>query len=573
MTVTGGDITEINWYAIHGKVPGYKWPYHTFKKEWGLDVDGSTTFPVMPWSNYDQNGDGDYDDWRTGDLSLYVYGRVKIGSLGYYLEEKYIDVVEDETTTVSWTLDVTKGTLYGTATVVGETPVRFDLMGRATIGDDEVSLYKHHAGTMSYSVDVESATWEVYPRYQFWDLDETGARTSSTWLIMSDVADTVTVAPDTSVEHDFYIEPGYVSGTFDLWGANTDLYQVQVDGILAGTTGIDAWTQSKTEDYELILCEGDWFIGVPDVIMWFDYDTSTSDIDYDFSYLRYRDYYQRDYGDPLTVEAGESYEQDYSFGTATVTLNYQIAGGGKLFAPDIRFVSKDYTVHDQGYVTQFGYGKGSDDLVTEGQATITVLGGKHDITASAFAEDGSYTRFGRFWIEVEPGDVIVADLDAPDLIVTTPTGLQHFSSSSVTVAGTATDDVEVDSITVNGVPVTFTSTNNPGDPNEVEFSTTVSGLSYGENTITIIATDTSDKSTSVGRTIIRDNDPPVIDAFSVLPSEPVKLGDLTTVSAEVSDPQGDALTTTIYWGDGSTTSTTDESMEETYEYTNAGVYT
>ncbi|MCK5415621.1 MAG: hypothetical protein KAJ35_09595, partial [Thermoplasmata archaeon] len=476
------------------------------------------------------------------------------------------------------------------------------------------------------------------------------------------MAETVTVGPGEAVEHDFYIVPGYVTGTIDLWGANTDIYEAQVYANYERTSNYDAYTFTKTEDYKLILYEGDWIIGVPDIYVYFDYDTSTADIDYDFSFIRLQDEYKKQYGDLLSVEAGKSYEVDYSFGTAMVTLNYQIEGGGELYAPDIRSFYREFTIHEGVYIDRIGYGRGSDDLTTQGEATITLLEGRHHLTASAYAEDGSYTRFGRFWIEVEAGDVIVADLDAPNVVVTEPTGLQHVSSSSVTVEGTATDDNGVVSVTVNGVSMTLTSTSNPDDANEVSFTTTVTGLSYGENTITVVATDEDSKTTKVERTVIRDNDPPeadaggpyegdegssisfdasgssdpqgdvltyrwdfdsdgtwdtdfstsssashtwsddytgtvtvqvfdgvkyttdtaevtvynvapTIDSFSVSPGEPVKLGDLTTVSAGYTDPGSETLSTTIDWGDETSTTATGDSIEETHEYATTGVYT
>jgi parallel beta-helix repeat protein len=66
---------------------------------------------------------------------------------------------------------------------------------------------------------------------------------------------------------------------------------------------------------------------------------------------------------------------------------------------------------------------------------------------------------------------------------------------------------------------------------------------------------------------------PTIDSFSVSPGEPVKLGDLTTVSAGYTDPGSETLSTTIDWGDETSTTATGDSIEETHEYATTGVYT
>jgi PKD repeat protein len=91
------------------------------------------------------------------------------------------------------------------------------------------------------------------------------------------------------------------------------------------------------------------------------------------------------------------------------------------------------------------------------------------------------------------------------------------------------------------VEVTFSSTNNPDDSNEVGFITTVENLQYGENTITVVATDTSGKTASVERIVIRDelNGPPEADAGG--PYEGDEGTSILFDASSSSDPQDDEL--------------------------------
>ena len=180
---------------------------------------------------------------------------------------------------------------------------------------------------------------------------------------------------------------------------------------------------------------------------------------------------------------------------------------------------------------------------------------------------GSFAKFGEFYIDVEAGDIIVHDIGAPILDITQPLGFEHVPGTTVLVEGTATDDSGVDSITVNGVEVEFTSTNNPNDPNEVSFSTTVEGLEFGENTITVVATDTYDKTTSVERIVISDyeNGPPLADAGldQTLEQTSYAGADVTLDGSGSSDPDDDTLTYTWIWDGGSATGV---SPTETFPY-------
>jgi hypothetical protein len=472
-------------------------------------------------------------------------------------------------------LDVRPGTLHGSIVVQDEDLDYIRVVGDANIGGTALHTSMHgHIDTCTYDAELDAGDWAVYPNLRF-DGSPTSRGTPVQWLSLNQVPETVEIPPDTSVEKDFYIDPAHVTGSIHLSGANTDLHSATVNANYDRTSPdtVDAYATTYTGDYELLLYEGEWDIGSREVGLQFDFDGSDPSVDYDSSYLSFTDLHQSMCGDLLSVEAGGSYVRDFSFGTALVTLHYRIAGGGEMWAPEIRSQYTKGSPSEDVYITTAVYAIGSPEHTTSGEATVTLLEGRYCLEASAYVADDSSTVFGCTWVDVKAGDVVDMDLGAPTVTILEPGGLQHLLGSSVVVKGTATGDVQIDAIEVNGEPVDFESTGNPRDDNEVGFTTTVTGLAIGENTITVVATDVDGKTSTVERTVISDNEAPTIDSFAVLPSELVKLGDLTTVTAGVSDPNQDALTTTLSWGDGTSTVSTDEAIETTHEYTGTGVYT
>jgi hypothetical protein len=98
------------------------------------------------------------------------------------------------------------------------------------------------------------------------------------------------------------------------------------------------------------------------------------------------------------------------------------------------------------------------------------------------------------------------DTALPTLNFTPATGFTTFDST-VSVSGTASDDAGIQRITVNGVDVSFTSTNNPSLATEVSFSTTIS-LVAGSNPITVVVRDISNRTTTQTHTVTRQQQAP-----------------------------------------------------------------
>ena len=149
----------------------------------------------------------------------------------------------------------------------------------------------------------------------------------------------------------------------------------------------------------------------------------------------------------------------------------------------------------------------------------TALGdGSHTIKIDATDNDGNAatTKSLTFKIDTVP----------PTLNLTSPANNLVTSNKTLTVSGT-TNDITSSPVVVkvNGTAVTV-GTNGA-------FSTTVT-LTEGSNTITVVATDTAGKSSTVTRTVTLDTKAPTIKSVTLTPN-PADAGKTFLISVEVTD--------------------------------------
>lgn len=143
--------------------------------------------------------------------------------------------------------------------------------------------------------------------------------------------------------------------------------------------------------------------------------------------------------------------------------------------------------------------------------------GAHTLTFSAADNDGNSASAVsvNFTIDTVP----------PVLNITSPADNSITNQTVCTVAGSTNDTTSgAVVITVNGSPVTV---------ENGEFSTTVN-LTEGSNTITIAATDTAGKVTTITRTVTLDTIAPVISAITITPN-PVDAGATYIIEVTVTD--------------------------------------
>ena len=144
--------------------------------------------------------------------------------------------------------------------------------------------------------------------------------------------------------------------------------------------------------------------------------------------------------------------------------------------------------------------------------------GSHTIIFNASDHDGNAASAVSMTLKV--------DTVPPALTLTSPADGLITNNATLTVSGVTNDETSSPvTLKVNGTPVTV----NANGSFAMQMTLTV-----GENTITVVATDSAGKSSTVTRTVTLDTTPPTISAVTISPN-PVDAGATYIVSVTVSD--------------------------------------
>ena len=180
----------------------------------------------------------------------------------------------------------------------------------------------------------------------------------------------------------------------------------------------------------------------------------------------------------------------------------------------------------------------SGSKVTGDTITKTAVTGGYECTytPSTALADGSHTiKFDATDFDgnaaTQKSVTFKIDTVPPTLSVTSPTDKLVTNNAAVTVKGTTND--------ATSSPVKITIKLNSGAAESVTVGTDGSfskalTLVAGSNTITVVATDSAGKSTTVTRTVTLDTVAPVIKSVTINPN-PVDCGKTFVISVEVTD--------------------------------------
>lgn len=197
------------------------------------------------------------------------------------------------------------------------------------------------------------------------------------------------------------------------------------------------------------------------------------------------------------------------------TIQFSITDEDSGVDPDTITIKIDNGANITSGITKTPSGKNYNCSYTPETA---LSDGSHTIYINAKDHDGNAAT--------QKSVAFTVDTVAPTLNVTSPTEGLKTNEDTVTVSGTTNDATSSPvTVTVNGEPAVVQSNGS--------FSTTVE-LAEGENTITVIATDSAGKSNTVVRHVTKDTGAPVFQSVELVPN-PVDAGQTYIIRVKVTD--------------------------------------
>ncbi len=238
--------------------------------------------------------------------------------------------------------------------------------------------------------------------------------------------------------------------------------------------------------------------------------------------------------------------------TGRVEIHFQSTDGSFLQDPLIRaFCShRDEQTAEVIYSYETLSSSSSSASLPVGIVPVEAPAGVCTFTATARVGNVNVSFGSLNDFEILPGVDVEIGLGGPRVEILSPVPGEIVEDDEIVVEGLATDDGEVVSVVVNGVPALLQSTDNPSDPAEVSFSAVVP-IANGPNVITAVATDDDANQTqaSLGIENLREDEPPLlcdVDGNGVVDALDVGLifaarGNLASGPDDPRDSNGDGV--------------------------------
>ena len=488
INVTGGVLQSASIFAIRSSSSAYTYT--------NLSVGSSGSFhlPVAP------------------NTDIQISGTAYVEGLSYPLSTAPVTVAAQQTANVNFTITHSGG---GGGSATGNIAGTFQVNGPRPFFDSAVEvLNPPYRGVSLYAngpylfSSLNAGTYYMNARSRF--------ERNTTYPFSSDLTypdssfspgrNTTVVAGQTT-NVNILANEAFIAGKLRVTGASTvaDLYSAGVtfygtdDAARGGKSNAGA---NRDGSYLAVATLGAW---APRGISL--YFVNPNAANYLSESLQLYDY--RLDLDPIVVaETSTTATYDLTYPIGSVTVNFRVLGGSLLSYP--RLIGDCTLATPTRTLTQSIRSWGDPQVnVPAGQVTFVATEGTCLLEASANV-GGSTTLFGRVSVTIVPGAEQIVDLTGPVLTVIFPSPGYRTSNGNITVAGRVTDDVQVTSVSVNGVSATLTPSGNPTDAHEQNFSATID-LARGPNEVKTIATDSAGNRATDARTIYRDEGPPTLD--------------------------------------------------------------
>ncbi|MBW2664203.1 MAG: hypothetical protein JRD93_20065, partial [Deltaproteobacteria bacterium] len=212
-----------------------------------------------------------------------------------------------------FTVDVTAATVSGTAILQGMDVYNANIYGYAYDSSSRSNNTNiDDINTGAYTLDVDAGTWYLCPRFYYYLPGDLNDLTGSLYGSYTTVPDITNGENRTGV--DFIINPGFIPGTLNLWGANVNYSSAQVQAYeYSGGAYSYSQVDPETGQFMYVCSPGDWMYDYYQY-MYFDYpedsDTSLHSSVYQYHYSN---------ENLQTVTAGETVpDVNLTYGTITV---------------------------------------------------------------------------------------------------------------------------------------------------------------------------------------------------------------------------------------------------------------
>lgn len=178
---------------------------------------------------------------------------------------------------------------------------------------------------------------------------------------------------------------------------------------------------------------------------------------------------------------------NFNFNTALLKVFFTAPAGGTLSDPELDVNTQD----PHGFLYETGHAEGlnqNNETTGEADQVLRVSDPANPVpflVNPTAIVNGSRVTFGPFTVTPYPGQVIIVGV--PGSVVLTVSSPQPNATSTngqFTVTGTA-GGTPIATITVNGVPVSFSPDATANDPNQVSFTT---NITTGTGSIVVVAT-------------------------------------------------------------------------------------
>ena len=323
----------------------------------------------------------------------------------------------------------------------------------------------------------------------------------------SNVAD---IESGETVEFNILSDQAFINGSVNFTGtvSNADLSGGNVNAIgnSAESLGGSSYDYGLADGkFDLIVSPGDW--GIQYLNASFERDDPSDYLKSSISFLTFG----LAHVPMAAVSVGSTYDIDtLDFPMGSVRVNFTAEGGATFSNPSISRWCEQ--VNSSGeYVLGYQVNASNPTAIDVTEAQVTFVGPASTCTRlrAEATVNGARVTFGEFDVTVIPTVVTVVDLGAPTLSIQYPEPNLITSNSSITVTGKVTDNIEVQSVTVNDVGAVLQSTGNADDEHEVSFEVPLA-LARGPNSIVTLASDVDGNTVSDTRVVYRDEALPTV---------------------------------------------------------------